>query len=63
MSVFNEQVSSDGNVTSSTLKFSPKKSDNGKFLVCRAENSRVNRHKDDTAGIVEDSWMIDVHCK
>lgn len=57
-------MSSDGNITSSTLTFSPTKSDNGKSLICRAENNRVQQQINDAAGgTAEDSWTIDVHCK
>lgn len=57
------QVSQDGNITSSTVTFSPTKLDNGKSLICRAENIQVQNPKDKMSGIVEDSWKIDVHCK
>ena len=56
-----QQVSPDGNVTSSTLTFQPTKSDNGKSLICRAENQNVQQ-LEEMAGKVEDSWTIDVHC-
>lgn len=58
-----QQVSADGNVTSSKLIFTPTKADNRKSLVCRAENSKVQQSSDDLDGVVEDSWTIDVHCK
>lgn len=61
--LFSQQVSPDGNITSSKLTFQPTKSDNGKSLICRAENDQVRQQLDSAAGIVEDSWTIDVHCK
>lgn len=61
--IFSQQVSPDGNVTSSKLTFKPNKSDNGKSLICRAENDQVQQQLDIAAGKVEDSWTIDVHCK
>jgi hypothetical protein len=60
---FSRQVSPDGNVTSSKLTFKPTKSDNGKSLICRAENDQVRQQLDNSAGKVEDTWKIDVHCK
>ncbi|XP_060860305.1 uncharacterized protein LOC132937501 [Metopolophium dirhodum] len=56
-----QTVSPDGNVTSSTLTFQPTKSDNGKSLVCRAENQNVQQLEEMVGGKVEDSWTIDVH--
>uniref|UniRef100_A0A2H8TFI4 Nephrin n=1 Tax=Melanaphis sacchari TaxID=742174 RepID=A0A2H8TFI4_9HEMI len=55
-----QTVSPDGNVTSSTLTFQPTKSDNGKSLICRAENQNV-QHLEEMGSKVEDSWTIDVH--
>jgi len=43
--------------------FQPTKSDNGKSLVCRAENQNVQQLEEMAGGKVEDSWTIDVHCK
>lgn len=42
MSLFH-QVSLDGNVSTSTLQFTPLRQDNGKSLVCRASNELVKR--------------------
>ncbi|XP_025417722.1 nephrin-like [Sipha flava] len=56
-----QTVSPDGNVTSSKLTFKPTKSDNGKSLICRAENDQVRQQLDNSAGKVEDTWKIDVH--
>ncbi len=51
------QVSPDGNVSTTTAEFAPSDQDDGKFLSCRAENSKMP----DVA--VEDQWKIIVHCK
>ncbi|VVC44609.1 Hypothetical protein CINCED_3A001155 [Cinara cedri] len=56
-----QSVSPDGNITSSTVTFSPKKTDNGKSLTCRAENEKVKDPDNQMSGITEDSWTIDVH--
>ncbi|XP_050444073.1 nephrin-like isoform X2 [Adelges cooleyi] len=58
---FTQTVSVDGQVTSSTLVFRPEKTDNGKSIVCRAENEHVQQEVDGTYGAEEDSWTIDVH--
>lgn len=41
----------------SLLQFTPTVEDEGKFLVCRAENPKLPE-----AGI-EDRWKLKVHCK
>lgn len=41
----------------SLLQFTPTVEDEGKFLVCRAENPKLPE-----AGI-EDRWKLQVHCK
>lgn len=50
-------MSSDGNITFSTLTFTPTLADHGKTLTCRA----VNEHID--AAVEEDSWKLNVFCK
>lgn len=40
---FSTQVSLDGNVSTSTLQFTPLRHDNGKSVVCRASNELVKR--------------------
>ncbi|XP_068084809.1 synaptogenesis protein syg-1-like [Anabrus simplex] len=49
-----EKVSADGNVTVSTLTFTPTSKDNDKVLTCRAENPQVR------AGVEEDTWRLNV---
>ncbi|XP_050530866.1 nephrin [Daktulosphaira vitifoliae] len=56
-----QSVSVDGNITSSTLIFRPTKSDNGKSIVCRAENDLVQLKQDGSSAAEEDIWIIDVH--
>ncbi|CAG2058733.1 unnamed protein product, partial [Timema podura] len=48
-------VSADGNITISTLTFSPILGDHDKSLTCRADNTRVR------AGVEEDTWKLDVY--
>nr|XP_018907738.1 PREDICTED: nephrin [Bemisia tabaci]XP_018907739.1 PREDICTED: nephrin [Bemisia tabaci] len=50
-----EEISPDGNFTTSTLTFTPTLSDDGKSLTCRAENAHVR------AGFEEDSWKLIIH--
>ncbi|XP_068082092.1 nephrin [Anabrus simplex] len=49
-----EKISPDGNITLSTLTFTPTAADNEKVLTCRAENTRVR------AGVEEDTWKLSV---
>ncbi|KAJ4448441.1 hypothetical protein ANN_10457 [Periplaneta americana] len=49
-----EEVSSDGNITQSTLTFTPTLADNGKTLTCRAVNKLID------AAVEEDSWKLNV---
>lgn len=51
------QVSSDGNITYSTLTFTPTLADHGKTLTCRAVNKFID------AAVEEDSWKLNVFCK
>jgi hypothetical protein len=51
------QVSSDGNITYSTLTFTPTLTDHGKTLTCRAVNKFID------AAVEEDSWKLNVFCK
>ena len=49
------QVIDNGNVTRSTITFTPKPSDNGKTITCRAENTKM------VGAAIEDDWKITVH--
>uniref|UniRef100_T1HAH0 Ig-like domain-containing protein n=1 Tax=Rhodnius prolixus TaxID=13249 RepID=T1HAH0_RHOPR len=49
-----EQVSSDGNVTTSKLIFTPLISDHDGRLTCRAHNPRL------ATGVLEQAWKLDV---
>ncbi|ODN02743.1 Nephrin [Orchesella cincta] len=49
-----EEVSPTGNISTSVLKLTPRVSDHGKSLTCRAENSRLQ------ASALEDSWKLAV---
>ena len=40
-----------------TAKFDPTPEDDGRFLICKAENPLI------TSSAVEDQWKIDVRCK
>ena len=50
-------MSSDGNITFSTLDFTPTLTDHGKTLTCRAVNTFID------AAVEEDSWKLNVFCK
>lgn len=52
-----EFISDDKNITTSILKITPTEDDNGKHLVCRADNPSVPE------STKESSWMMDIHCK
>lgn len=51
------QVTSDGNISTSTLNFTPTRQDHDKTLVCRATNELVKK------GIKETSMRLNVFCK
>ncbi|CAB0033445.1 unnamed protein product, partial [Trichogramma brassicae] len=51
---FTQKVSSDGNMTTSNLTFTPTKSDNGTSITCRAENPNVK------AAVMEDTLKLNV---
>ena len=53
-----QQLFDGGNVTLNQLDVTLTPEDDGKKLVCRAENSHLG-----PASAVEDSWMLDVYCK
>ncbi|CAH1163760.1 unnamed protein product, partial [Phaedon cochleariae] len=50
-----DMTSNDGNTTTSTLSFVPKKEDDGKYLSCRAENKVVSPET------IEDGWKLEIH--
>ncbi|KAG5882145.1 hypothetical protein JTB14_011775 [Gonioctena quinquepunctata] len=50
-----DTTSNDGNTTTSTLSFIPKKEDDGKYLSCRSENKMVS------AESLEDGWKLEIH--
>ncbi|XP_054259110.1 synaptogenesis protein syg-2-like [Macrosteles quadrilineatus] len=52
---YTETVSTDGNVTISTLMFKPTLLDHEKTLTCRADNQHVK------AGAEEDSWKLNIY--
>ncbi|KAH0568303.1 hypothetical protein KQX54_020253 [Cotesia glomerata] len=47
----------DGTTSESLLEWYPSYEDDGKYLICRAENSRLS----DAA--IEDRWNLVVHCE
>lgn len=55
--VFIFQTSTDGNTTTSTLSFTPKKEDDGKNLSCRAENKVLSSDS------LKDGWKLEIHCE
>jgi len=50
-------MSSDGNVSYSSIMFVAAIEDGGQYLTCRAENTEL------PSSSMEDSWKLDVHCK
>uniref|UniRef100_A0A1B6DTE2 Ig-like domain-containing protein n=1 Tax=Clastoptera arizonana TaxID=38151 RepID=A0A1B6DTE2_9HEMI len=56
LSQFSEIYSEDGNITTSTLTFTPTLLDHDKMLTCRAENDRVSAGE-----VEEDSWKLNVY--
>lgn len=52
-----KQTNGDGNITYSTLKFTPTIDDSGKFLVCRGEQPLIQ-----DSG-TEKGWTLDIHRK
>ncbi|XP_066262553.1 nephrin-like isoform X2 [Euwallacea similis] len=50
-----DMTSNDGNTTTSTLTFIPKKEDDGKYLSCRAENKALSSES------LEDGWKLEIH--
>nr|XP_015837001.1 PREDICTED: nephrin isoform X2 [Tribolium castaneum] len=48
-------TSNDGNTTTSTLSFVPRKEDDGKYLSCRAENKMMSTDR------LEDKWKLEIH--
>ncbi|XP_063905692.1 nephrin isoform X2 [Zophobas morio] len=48
-------TSNDGNTTTSTLSFVPRKEDDGKYLSCRAENKMMSADR------LEDKWKLEIH--
>ncbi|RWS15156.1 nephrin-like protein, partial [Dinothrombium tinctorium] len=57
MSDVQESISNDGNLTSSTLSFTPSREDNGKHISCRVENPAIEN------SAIEDEIQLNVHCK
>lgn len=53
-----EYTSSDGNVTTSVVTFTPSASDHGSNIACRATNPSM-----DSESAEEDNWQIAVQCK
>ena len=49
--------SSSGETSTSSLKYTPRPSDSGRVMRCRATNPEMN------VGVLEDSWTLDVQCK
>ena len=55
---FGVQLFDGGNVTLSQLSVQLTPEDDGKNLVCRAENPHLG-----ASSVIEDSWTLDVYCK
>ncbi|XP_063991913.1 synaptogenesis protein syg-2-like isoform X7 [Diachasmimorpha longicaudata] len=49
-----QRFSEDGNMTMSTLTFTPTREDHDKLITCRAENSNVD------GGFEEDTWKLNI---
>ncbi|KAK0080060.1 hypothetical protein PV325_000482 [Microctonus aethiopoides] len=47
----------DGATSESLLEWYPSHEDDGKYLICRAENPRLS------GAAIEDRWNLTVHCK
>lgn len=52
-----QQVSADGNLTTSVLTYVPTVDDEGKVLSCRVEHPLLLR------SALEQGWRLTVHCK
>ena len=52
-----QTASSTGETSTSSLMYTPRPSDAGRTMRCRAANPKMN------VGVLEDSWMLDVQCK
>jgi len=46
-----------GELSTSTLTYTPKPRDSGKTLYCRATNPELK------IGVLDDKWELDVKCK
>ena len=46
-----------GELSTSTMTYTPRSEDHGKTLHCRATNPEMHR------GVLEDQWKLDVQCK
>lgn len=53
-----EYTSSDGNVTTSVVTFTPSAADHGSNIACRATNPSM-----DSESAEEDNWQISVQCE
>ncbi len=54
---FFQTTSVSGELSTSTLTYTPQANDSGKILHCRATNPEMER------GILEDAWELNVQCK
>ena len=52
-----QTASSTGETSTSSLMYTPRPSDAGRTMRCRAANPKMN------VGVLEDSWTLDVQCK
>jgi hypothetical protein len=46
-----------GELSTSTMTYTPRSEDSGKTLHCRATNPEMHQ------GVLEDQWKLDVQCK